>query len=181
MITSNDYRTHMIATAKRSVNSSYTGAIHPSSSDIKHWKYIKREKVNGKWRYYYAEDTLKNAIKDRLGYDERDRMRQAYAERERLDDQYDKMQDHKLQWMEKAKVGFGEEGREEYVKGLIDWGNELTEQQNKVIAAGKKYTEAKSDFKKTPLGALTTLKETVETGMWEVENFLKKLTSKKKK
>ena len=23
--------------------------------DLTHWKYIKRERVNGKWRYYYSE------------------------------------------------------------------------------------------------------------------------------
>lgn len=28
------------------------------SDGIKHWKYIKREKINGKWRYYYKNDRL---------------------------------------------------------------------------------------------------------------------------
>lgn len=35
---------------------SYQASIKPSSEDIKHYKYIKREKgKNGKWRYYYEE------------------------------------------------------------------------------------------------------------------------------
>lgn len=29
----------------------YTDGIH-------HWKYIKRERINGKWRYYYKDDKL---------------------------------------------------------------------------------------------------------------------------
>lgn len=29
------------------------------SSDLTHWKYIKREKINGKWRYYYNDSELK--------------------------------------------------------------------------------------------------------------------------
>lgn len=28
------------------------------SDGIKHYKYIKRENVNGKWRYYYKNDKL---------------------------------------------------------------------------------------------------------------------------
>lgn len=32
------------------------------SDELYHWKYIKREKVNGKWKYYYDED-LNNAYK----------------------------------------------------------------------------------------------------------------------
>lgn len=27
--------------------------------DLTHWKYIKREKVNGKWRYYYDDSELR--------------------------------------------------------------------------------------------------------------------------
>ena len=34
------------------------------SDGIKHWKYLKREKVNGKWRYYYSNDELNKAKKD---------------------------------------------------------------------------------------------------------------------
>ena len=58
-----------------------------NANDLTHWKYIKREKVNGKWRYYYKDDatgrdtyvknpTLKTkvtaAVQDKLGYDERE-------------------------------------------------------------------------------------------------------------
>lgn len=34
------------------------------SDGIKHWKYIKREKVNGKWRYYYSDYKLRNKKQD---------------------------------------------------------------------------------------------------------------------
>lgn len=34
------------------------------SSDLQHWKYIKREKVNGKWRYYYHDDEAESKIRD---------------------------------------------------------------------------------------------------------------------
>ena len=42
-------------------------------NELTHWKYIKREKrPNGKWRYYYDKKALKDDIKDKLGYDERE-------------------------------------------------------------------------------------------------------------
>lgn len=31
--------------------------------ELMHWKYIKREKVNGKWRYWYDADSLKKDVK----------------------------------------------------------------------------------------------------------------------
>lgn len=46
-----------------------------NQNSLKHWKYVKREKVNGKWRYYYddgskslserAEGHYRQAVKDR--------------------------------------------------------------------------------------------------------------------
>ena len=32
------------------------------SKELTHWKYIKREKVNGKWRYYYDKDAVKKDV-----------------------------------------------------------------------------------------------------------------------
>lgn len=34
------------------------------SDGIKHWKYVKKERVNGKWRYYYADEEYENALKE---------------------------------------------------------------------------------------------------------------------
>ena len=34
--------------------------------ELMHWKYIKREKVNGKWRYWYDYKSLKNDVKSAL-------------------------------------------------------------------------------------------------------------------
>lgn len=46
-------------------------------NELTHWKYIKREKKNGKWRYYYDRDSLKADVKDKLGYDEKERFEKA--------------------------------------------------------------------------------------------------------
>lgn len=37
-----------------------------SSGELRHWKYLRRERVNGKWRYYYADsdDRLQVGLSD---------------------------------------------------------------------------------------------------------------------
>lgn len=34
-----------------------------SSSEMTHWKYVKREKKNGKWSYQYGDERPKNIVK----------------------------------------------------------------------------------------------------------------------
>lgn len=31
-------------------------AVDPRTGELKHWKYLFKKKINGKWRYYYADD-----------------------------------------------------------------------------------------------------------------------------
>ena len=51
------------------------------SNELYHWKYIKREKVGDKWKYYYDTASLKSDIKKSigLGSKERERMLEAKA------------------------------------------------------------------------------------------------------
>lgn len=45
----------------------YTAVVKRKDSDeLRHWKYIKREKVNGKWKYYYKKSP---AEQFRWGYE----------------------------------------------------------------------------------------------------------------
>ena len=36
------------------------------SDELQHWKYLKKEKKNGKWRYYYDKDALAKDAKDKF-------------------------------------------------------------------------------------------------------------------
>ena len=40
----------------------YYGNQVYNSNDVLHWKYIKRERVNGKWRYYYHDPVYQSAL-----------------------------------------------------------------------------------------------------------------------
>ena len=44
------------------------------SNELTHWKYIKRVRKNGKWRYYYDKDALKKNIQDIIGLDAKRKM-----------------------------------------------------------------------------------------------------------
>lgn len=47
----------------------YTG--QDTSTSLEHWKYLRRERVGDKWRYYYAKDDAKlHAAQARKGYTE---------------------------------------------------------------------------------------------------------------
>lgn len=55
------------------------GMVPVSDDVLMHWKYIKRVKKNGKWKYYYDEESLKrdlgvtslnNGVKMQIAYDE---------------------------------------------------------------------------------------------------------------
>ena len=59
-------------------------------NELTHWKYIKRVKKNGKWRYYYDRDSLKRDIDNAIGINaknklENDPERLAKAEKELKD------------------------------------------------------------------------------------------------
>lgn len=42
---------------------SHSSITDTSEDELMHWKYIKREKVKGKWKYYYDEESLKEDVK----------------------------------------------------------------------------------------------------------------------
>ena len=59
----------------------YKGVMMSTGNELKHWKYIKKEKVNGKWRYYYnvgdmQEDMqkAKEQAKEQLGLNAKQEM-----------------------------------------------------------------------------------------------------------
>lgn len=44
----------------------YRAIYKETSDDIQHWKYIKKVKKNGKWRYYYDKESLMKDAKDKF-------------------------------------------------------------------------------------------------------------------
>lgn len=69
----------------------YTNGKLYNTNELKHWRYVKREKVNGKWKYYYdlsalksdirtAKNNIVSKVRDVVGYDEQDRYAKSIEE-----------------------------------------------------------------------------------------------------
>lgn len=137
---------------------------------LMHWKYIKKERVNGKWRYYYDlgrkldsnESLVKgySKLEDWAGVDERDRA--------------DHQQKLYVQDMDNYK-----KFRKEFEPGVDDptFAAEIFE---KAAARGREAAKAKADFMNTPLGKLEQATTTIKNAAKTVSKALNKLGSKLK-
>lgn len=118
-------------------------------------KYIKKKKVNGKWRYYYD-------IKDALGFDERDAAGDAVREYNRA--------------KENLK-GYGDlQSNLSQVKWYSSKKHARLEKETE--AAGKKASMAVDKYYKTPLGKLDRLDDKIDAGRKKVSEWLKRLSNK---
>jgi hypothetical protein len=145
-----------------------------NANDLTHWKYIKREKVNGKWRYYYKDDKtgrdtyvkkpdLKTkvtaAVQDKLGYDEREAAKNAtvayqnatkqLATVRKNDDYKDPMQ----------KVHDEQKSIDKYKKSLT------------------KYEQTRKAYAQTPLSKIENLAAKVEKSKAAIKNAANKTLS----
>lgn len=125
------------------------------SDELKHWKYIKKKKVNGKWRYYYD-------VKDALGYDERARAANAvykYNKNSHNANAYNKIQ--------------GDPTREKW------YDQKKSDQMYRVAQnSGKMASYAMNKYYKTPLGKLDRLDDKLDSGRNAVSNLLEKMAKK---
>lgn len=155
------------------------GQLH-STDELMHWKYIKRERVNGKWRYYYDKASAKadfenSKLGDALGYDERKAFRDAGDNLVYRTSDYINAQ-KELREKNNGGVNFTADGRPadptsgKYMAALRARGEAETQ-----------YTLAKKNFDKTPIGMLKNMKATIDNGQYAVNQWFKKLSSKVKK
>ena len=141
---------------------SYRGIdISTPSSELRHWKYIKKVKKNGKWRYYYD-----------VGQKERRIYKTAKKNSEIADT------DVKLKTIiaETARAGvqsaFTKKRHEEALKTYKKASDDLAKSWQKSNEAQEKEQAAKNAYYKTPIGKIAKASA-------KVVNFVKgKLASK---
>lgn len=142
--------------------------ITVSDDELCHYKYVKREKVNGKWRYWYdigdagyidgwtgkKPSRLKSysKLEDLLGKDEQDRYNRATATTAQAEDRYNNTRN-----------------------GDLVIANKYAKEYKK---AGRNYTEAKTAFMKTPLGKLYQAKTSIKNGKKAIANLLRNVADK---
>lgn len=123
--------------------------------ELYHWKYIKKKKVNGKWRYYYD-------VKDALGYDERKEAAQAVYDYERAKTNYKGYSSIK-----------NDPTREK-------WHTNEEEKAYETIADinGKRAGRALDKYYKTPLGKIDSLGSKINDGRRVVADLLDAVSKK---
>lgn len=137
-----------------------------NTDDLRHWKYVKREKKNGKWRYYYKNSELDNAKKE-----------------------YDNAKDHSLVAninratnqvsLDTAKKEFEKDGKvtaEE--KAVLDYQKSAAETSKREHAAAeKRLAEAKKKYQKTKIK--TIIPSVIAKGVAAIGNLFSKRKKKK--
>lgn len=129
-----------------------------SDDELYHWKYIKREKVNGKWRYYYHEDD--KTLKDKLS------------------ETADNLKDYAIVQKTRDVLGYDEKAYAEYAKTNADTGlvsSYVVNGKKTTVNWGEEYTKAQEKFLKTPLGKVEQLADVVDKAKdWVSGLFTKK-------
>lgn len=154
----------------------------PTDDNLQHgFKYIKKKKVNGKWRYYYD-------VKDALGYDERaarDKAAVAYekAKKDRKNyENYKTDANNKIADRRLKKDGSGYRPKTEYEKYLTSEREKESDRfQQKVRDAGKAYSKADDTYKKTALGKIESAKNYADYVKEDVSYKAKKTIKQAKK
>ena len=141
-------------------------------NELTHWKYIKREKKNGKWRYYYDRDSLKADVKDKLGYDERDRYEAAKKRHEdaveKTDNAYDTFRNEMVR---KDRNPFEANSYSKHIYNMSTIAmNNLHKASSNERAALIELTNARNKYDKTPLSKIDKLTNKIE----DAKNWLKK-------
>lgn len=143
------------------------------NDELKHWKYIRKYKKNGKWRYVYDVGTTGDIINGRkespyreysklqdiLGYDERDAAAIAdinYRRKEENATYYNHSQSTNQSYSQKKY-------------------NRLSKEAS---AAGKKASEAMERYYKTPIGKIDRIDDVIDSGRKAIANILKKVANR---
>lgn len=151
-----------------------------NSDELQHWKYIKKKKVNGKWRYYYDTESLKDDVKDKLGYDERERMRESAREYGRALNEQNNAKSEVDRIHDQRKSADTTQKAAENLVELLKADKISKEAYYKAREAGHKYAESQKEFMNTPLGKLESLQKNIKKGAEKVASLFSKLFGKKR-
>lgn len=116
------------------------------ADELYHWKYIKREKVDGKWRYTYKDDNV-----DKTRDNWKAKQRKSYLNRQTANAIRERAINRKL----KKQASYAERGIEwvDYVSGwdrLANLADTLATRDEKITQKAKwKYEKAKAKYEKS--------------------------------
>lgn len=136
------------------------------SDGIKHWKYVKKETINGKTRYYYSDAEYENAIKDY--YKAKSDYSAAYINKNRAYENYQKTRSKESNNVlnKGAKALDVADVNIRIARKLSD------EADKKYKSASVEYDKAYTKYQNTTIK--TFARRTIATGVAAVMNFFTK-------
>lgn len=181
----------------------YRGVPNPKG-DMKHWKYIKRVRKNGKWVYYYDQESLKkdlnedlgkvaDAVKDVAGVDEKEARDKADSDyikakgdaatalksyhgyQDYLNNKYKRPEYMNPDGSLKPDIQKQYDKEAEKLKTLH---KDYQTKEKKAMLAGRMFGEANRAYMKTPLGAVEQIGRTIDRGREAIADFFENLSKK---
>lgn len=121
-----------------------------SNNELTHWKYIKKVKKNGKWRYYYDKESRIKDMKNKLGYDEAEKVKNAGLRKAKATKKLIEAENNLKKYNDgRLRQDFDSEGNlisnDKYTKEYI-----LAKDTHTKM--GEQYIKAKKELYKTPIG-----------------------------
>ena len=131
-----------------------------TSDELMHHKYVKREKVKGKWKYWYED------VKDKLGVDERE----ALKDKEKaLDQQISKTEKSELE-KKKSDIRLKYDGDSSEVQTENKKANlKLAQDKDKTNRIKKQVKDLEDKYANTPIGKV---ENAIEAGVRAVDKLL---------
>lgn len=173
----------------------YTGV--DNSDALEHWKYIKRERVGGKWRYWYESpsgkvignkptasekvkkdvDHVKNEVKTYVNStdDEREKKAKRQETRKEIDSKINKGVDYVNNFLEKNSSKSADKNGS-FINSMKEKFSEVKE-----IFSSKKETSTSTNTAKPKVNNTNSSKPTVRDASPESAAEIQKLIEKKKK
>ena len=143
--------------------------VELSDDQLMHWKYIKREKKNGKWVYYYDESELNKAKKAA-----KDAERQHVTDAAKLGVATYELDDAKAKY-----AGFMTERSKSDDKKYTDAINKYEKAAERAQTSAKKAQEAEKKYQTKKITSFAA--RTISKGLVKIANLLSGSSKKKKK
>lgn len=133
----------------------YTGSMSDDDC-LQHWKYVKKYKKNGKWRYVY----------DKLGLKEREVYKKSKQKYEKSVNKYYDSRHLAMEYEKRAGVSAKDYdyNHSSYLHRDVSNWKEI------MVKNGKEYAENKAKYYKTPVGKITKF---VDTGKSWIDSLLR--------
>lgn len=142
----------------------YNGNLY-NADEIKHWKYVSKKKVNGKWRYYYKDDEYENAVRENEAAKKAlDKAAATVKDADRNERTY------RNEMFDDSEITTEEEQKHAQLA------SKLSEAKRAHVEAGKKYVTTNKKLEQVT--AKTSVRRAIAKGVASVLNFFSSLFGK---